>query len=153
MPPHPPLHCSASISMLFPLAVPTFLLSSWVWKQALLCGTQLNYKDLQTRPSPSHQYSSTTQARTPGFIQDLPRVLEQLLGSLIAFLHVLCTSLLFLHSAEGPEPPVAKGCMESRLHSAGFCRQHGHRAPFRPHGQRTVCHPTGNAAHLRSSLL
>lgn len=43
--------------------------------------------------------------------------------------------------------------MESRLHSASFCRQHGHRAPFRPHGQRTVCHPTGNTALLRSSLL
>lgn len=106
--------------------------------------SQLNYKDLQTRPSLSHQYSSTAQHRTPGLIQDVPRVLQQLLSTMIALLPVLCTSLLFLHSPEGPKPSVAKGCMESRLHSASFCRQHGHRAPFRPHGQRTVCHPTGN---------
>lgn len=77
--PHPPRHRSASIFTLLPLAVPTFLLSSRVWKQALLCGTviemyrcchpsQLNYKDLQTPTSPSHQYSSTAQPRTPGFI-------------------------------------------------------------------------------------
>lgn len=106
--------------------------------------SQLNYKGLQTRPSLPHQYSSTAQHRTPGFFQDVPRLLKQLLSSLIALLPVYWTCLLFLHSAEGPEPPVAKGRMESRLRSASFCRQHGHRAPFRPHGQRTVCHPAGN---------
>lgn len=55
------------------------------------------------------------------------------------------TCFLFLHSAQGPEPPVAKGGVESRLHLAGVCRQHGHRAPFRPHGQRAFCHRTGNS--------
>jgi len=46
-------------------------------------------------------------------------------------------------SAEGPEPPVAEGGVEPRLHPAGLCRQHRHRAPLRPHGQRTLHHPAG----------
>lgn len=48
------------------------------------------------------------------------------------------------HSAQGPQPPVAPGGVESRLHPAGLRRQHRHRAPLRPHGQRTVRHPAGN---------
>lgn len=160
MPPLPPCHHSASISTLLLLAVPPFLLSSLAWKHILLCGTaietyrcchplQLNYKGLQTcRPLP-HSHPSSAQHRTPGFIRDVPRV-QQLLGPLIALLPVLYPSFLFLHSAQGPEPPVAKGCVESWLHSASFCRQHGHRAPFRPHGQWTVCHPTGNTPSLEA---
>lgn len=53
-------------------------------------------------------------------------------------------------SAKGPEPPVAKGGMEPRLHPAGLRRQHWHRAAFRPHGKRTLCHPSGNHASLPS---
>lgn len=93
--------------------------------------SQLNCKDLQPRPPVHHQDSSQT-----------TRVY-----SLIGF-----TCFLFLHSAQGPEPPVAKGRVESRLHPAGVCRQHGHRAPFRPHGQRAFCHRTGNSPSAQAPI-
>ncbi|CAG09076.1 unnamed protein product, partial [Tetraodon nigroviridis] len=69
-------------------------------------------------------------------------------GKLLAVVLDQCVEI----SAQGPQPPVAKGRVEPRLHSAGLRRQHGHRAPFRPHGQRTVCHPTGCEFSRRPEL-
>lgn len=74
-------------------------------------------------------------------------------SSLSVFVRVFKSFVFFsliCRSAKGPEPPVAKGGMEPRLHPAGLCRQHRHRAAFRPHGKRTLCHPSGNHASLPS---
>lgn len=58
--------------------------------------------------------------------------------------------VLICHSAKGPKPPVATGGVEPWLHPAGLRWQHRHCAPFRPYGQWTLCHPTGNRASLSS---
>lgn len=59
-----------------------------------------------------------------------------------------CFTFCFItcYSAEGPKSPVAKGGVELWLHSAGLHWQHRHRAPFRPHGQRTLRHSAGNSS-------
>lgn len=106
----------------------------------------------------SHLYSSSARHRTPGIIRresglNKKSSAPQVSCHSFLCLYVLSSLLLFLficHSAKGPKPPVATGGVEPWLHPAGLRRQHWHRASLRPHGQRTLCHPTGNHASLSS---
>lgn len=85
-----------------------------------------------------------TRDYSQSFSSDLicnPWFLERLV--LLPFCFTFC--FITCYSAEGPKSPVAKGGVELWLHPAGLRWQHRHRAPFRPHGQRTLRHSAGNS--------